>query len=201
MQKGLRNGFRRPFVSERHPVPIRDRSGFTLIELLIVVAIIAIIAAIAIPGLLRARISANEAAAIASLRSINSSQHAYSSSCARGSFATVLTDLAISPSPNSPPFISTDLGVAAPSVIKSGYVIEMHGGTDGMPAHDDACNGVAAADLSSSYYAFADPVTVNSSGTRYFWTNTIATIYFNAAGTMSGQKNGSSPPSIGAIVQ
>ena len=179
-------------------MPRRGQSGFTLIEMLIVVAVIAVIAAIAIPSLLRARSSGDEASAIASMRAINSSQHAFAESCAAGLYATVLSDLAIAPTTGGAPFISPDLGAGAPSVTKSGYSIEMDRGRDAAAGTKDACNGVAAAALGSSYYAFADPVGPNAG--RHFWINSLGNIYFDDA-SLSGETAGFSAPAGGSVLQ
>jgi type IV pilus assembly protein PilA len=102
-------------------------SGFSLIELLIVIAIILIIAAIAIPNILRARISANEASAAASVRTIVTAEVSYNTAYPSIGYSTLATlggpAVACIPAPATACIVDTVLAGGT----KSGYTFAATG--------------------------------------------------------------------------
>jgi type IV pilus assembly protein PilA len=148
--------------------------GFTLIELLIVVAVIGIVAAISIPGLLRTRLSGNEASAIGSVRAIISAQHDYNA-FNRGYAVDLATLAAVCPG-SAVAFISSDLN--ANGVTKSGYEFTL-GDSVGAADGPDDCLGTTTRTL---YYATAEPTSLGFTGQRAFAANVVATIWQDTAG-------------------
>src|SRR5262249_18678543 len=152
----------------------------------VVVSIIGIIAAIAVPGLLRARMSGNEASAVGSLRAINSGQASYSTSCAQGGYSVDLADLVKAPAGSNQGFISPDL--KANGVIKSGYTVNLAkdgaAGVVNISTPAATCNASAGQPV-SSYYSNANPVTAGGTGTRFFASDTRGTLFQDPAAAIA----------------
>jgi type IV pilus assembly protein PilA len=151
------------------------QKGFSLIELLIVVAIILIIAAIAIPNLLRSKMAANEASAVASLRTYNTSIVSYSTTY--GTDPTALSSLGPSTTPSSTAADLVDNLLGAASPIKSGYTFTFS-------------SGAATAGVISTYTILAAPQN-SSTGQRQFYTDQSGVIRQTTDGTTP---NASSTP-------
>jgi len=132
-----------------------------LFELLVVVGIISAILAISVPMLMRARMAANEAAAIGSLRTVSSAEAGYSGAAAPGGYATLLATLAMPCPGSSTGFISPDLSID-PST-RNGYIITLAAGS-GVPGPDD-CNGNSTL---TGYYSTAEPISAGRTGHRAF---------------------------------
>ena len=124
----------------------KSNQGFTLVEIMIVVAIIALLAAIAIPNLLRARMSSNDALSKATLRAISTAAESYGTSN-NGNYPA--NEAALTGA--TPPYINTAYCATSPI---AGYTY--------------SCAGMTT----SGYTITATPVTIGSSGTT---TRTITT--------------------------
>lgn len=146
----------------------KRQQGFSLIELLIVVAIILIIAAIAIPNLMKSRMAANESSAVGSLRTINTGEVTYFSSCPDAGFSASLNELytgAICPGGQG--IIDNVLATGA----KSGYVFTY------------APGAADAAGLTDTYTITAVPETVGVTGQRGFYSDQSGVLRYNLDGS------------------
>ena len=138
--------------------------GLRLIELLIVVAIILIIDAIAIPNFMKSKMAANEASAVGSIRTINTSEIAFASACPGQGFTGTIADFATGAA--TCPGASGLLDSPLVTLSKSGYAFTL---------------ASAGATPRTAYTINADPLTA-SSGTRYFFSDESGVIRYATGG-------------------
>jgi type IV pilus assembly protein PilA len=161
----------------------KGQKGFSLVELLIVVCIILVIAAIAIPSFLRAKMAANEASAVASLRTINTAEIVYTTTFNIGSSQNLAslgsggTPCDMNTIPTQTAACLTDDVLAQDPATKNGYTFTY------TPAAADS-NGVVG-----GYSLSASPVNIGGTGQQGFFTNDTCIVYADPSGTATASSS------------
>jgi type IV pilus assembly protein PilA len=163
--------------TRRSVKPQNSGRGFSLIELLIVVAIILIIAAIAIPNLMKAKMTSNEASAVQSVRTITTAENTYSAACPDVGYSATLTELSTGAiCTGGKGILDNILGASDPSV-KSGYTFTYA--------------ATAVGGLNTSFTVTGIPLSTGATGQRGFFSDQTDVIRYTLDG--SAPSNASSP--------
>ena len=151
---------------------IRRSDGFALIDVIFVCGVIGLISSIALPRLVLAKQAAGAASAIATVRTIASSELTFALTCGSGFYAPTLRALGTPPPGSNEPYIGGGMG-AANLVQKSGYSFRVDAAPyAGSPA---SCNGLGPGQTGQGFVTAADPT--EPTNLRFFGTNANALLY------------------------